>query len=343
MTLNVRPSTTFFEYRLPSPHPRSLWLAKSATQWKELYLLRLPGRTPKVMELLASMPNISAAEGFCDTPHSIKLAFHLLGGMIVDHHLFATGFRSASLSGGENNELESIRIRRMELKTTIQSFEQAFDRVLGAANIGLFIVSYLSMSLMVSIENIAILAGKEGEEESRRMYQIMKFWPQTPEAREAIWHAGQILRFFTLVECMTSFQIVIAYQAGLALFGYSLLTSIREDAITHPQQIPNITTTTDLPILYLNGTSVTQVEAFIHDGSYKPMLQSSCRGADGPASTSLSDGCDVIQTVSEIILDRACNSDGLSPRLVNGLVKLLKDLGAAIRTSQYDLQKQPEL
>ncbi|KFY83901.1 hypothetical protein V498_07877 [Pseudogymnoascus sp. VKM F-4517 (FW-2822)] len=337
MTLNIRPSTPFFEYRLPSPHPRSLWLAKSATEWKQLYLSRIPSRTPKVMELLASMPNISVAEGFSDTPHSVKLAFHLLGGMIVDHHLFATGFRSATLGGGENTELESIRSRRVELKATIQSFERALIRVVGATDIAPLIVSYLSMRLMVSIENIAILAGKEGEEESRQMYQTMKFWPQTPEAREAIWHAGQILRFLTLVERLTSFQIVIAYQAGLSLFGYSLLTPIRDDAKIYKQQ-----NAIDLPILYINGPPVTQVEAFIHDGSYLPMLQNSCGRIESPAAASLSDGCDIIRTVSVIISDRACKSVGLSPRLVHSLLKLLDDLGAAACTSQNELQRVQE-
>lgn len=327
MTLNIRPSTCLAEYRLPSPHPHDMWLARSAEAWRESYLsFHQPGRTPRVTNLLAGMPTVSIHTGFMDRQHGKKLAFHILGGMIVDHHLLAGGFRSgldnedddsgADESERESSEPPSVSARRRELSAAISNYETALHGE-GFLDIGSFLVAYLSMSLAVSVEDVEILFGKEGADESQRMRRQMRFWAGTSRGREAAWCAGQALRFFGLLKKVTSFHVVISYQAGLVLLAFAVLRN--RDNMNASSLCLNSATLT---------TSAAEVQEFAHRGSRTPKL---CRLPldDEYAPVGFEDPREVVDVVADIVLDRTCTCEGLSRRLVDGLLCLLKDLAAA--------------
>lgn len=274
---------------------------------------------PRVMDLFVSMPNMLLITEFLDSGLAMKVSFHLIGGLITEYQL------SAQPPYAMVHVPDSTQSRKRELETAIVNFHHVFSSHICASNIGSFIVSYLSMTLNAPIKNIEILAGKAGEQESRDMYQIMKDWPETAEAREAIWHAGQVLRLFKLLDRLTSFQIIMAYHAGIVLFAYSVLSRVNG-------RVP--AAQTDL-ILYLNDASSSHVEEFIRNGSSEPMLRSDFRGTER-INVSLFATEKAVEIISEVILNRSCNSEGLSPRLVNGLVKLLKDLATAIQIAEDD-------
>jgi hypothetical protein len=320
------------------------------------------------MELLAQMPAVRTETGFCDRLHSKKLAFHILGGMIVDHHLLAGGFRSrgdleddlgdSECDGtdgdgdGESNggrwydaapEPASIRTRRSELEAAISNYEVqlAFaDMDLprphpGLAYINSLPVAYLSMSLAVSVEDIEILAGKEGDGEARRMRRRMRRWTDTRASREAVWCAGQVLRFFRPLRKVTSFHVVLAYQAGLVLYAFAKLLDRAENNETARWAIGHGKGSAREPglgwsHLCLNGTSSptssANVQAFINDGALEPVLQGV---SDESVPVSLRDAREVVRVVSEIIVDRTCTCEGLSWRLVQGLMGLLGELAVA--------------
>lgn len=157
------------------------------------------------------------------------------------------------------------------------------------------------------------------------MYRLMKDWPDTTEAREAIWHAGQILRLFKLPDHLTSFQMIMAYHAGLVLFAYSVLSCVRG-------RLPSALGDS---ALCPNGVFSPMVEDFIRNGPAEPTLRSDFSGTER-VIVSLYATKEAVDIMSEIILNRSCNSDNLSPRLVNGLVKLLQDLASAIQISRND-------
>lgn len=160
------------------------------------------------------------------------------------------------------------------------------------------------------------------------MYQIMKDWPETIEAREAIWHAGQVLRLFKLLDRLTSFQIIMVYHAGLVLFAYSILSRVSG-------RVPVPAAYTD-SVLYLNEVSSSDARDFIRNGSSEPMLRSDFRGTER-VTTPLLTTEEAVEIISEVVLNRSYNCEGLSPRLVNGLVNLLRDLASAIQIAEDDL------
>lgn len=317
MTLGVKAQTAFSEYHLSTPQPKELWLAKSSTEWKRLCLLRHTEYVPQVMDLFASVSKISVIQGFLDRDLAMKLIFHLLGGLIMEFQLSTQAIQRLSQTHGGWIGPDSTQSRRRELKIAIRSFDYVFNRDIRASNIGSFIVSYLSMTLIVPIGNIEVLAGKAGEHQSQQMYNTMKDWPETTEAREAIWHAGQIFRLLKLLDRLTSFQIIMAYHAGLLLFAYSVLSRANGRFPTTPSE----------PVLCINDASSVHLDESIRNGLAEPMLRSDFRGTER-VPVSLLATKEAVEIVSEIILNKSCNSEELSPRLVNGLVKLLKDLAS---------------
>lgn len=309
MTLGIKTSTSFSAYRWPSPQPKSLWLAQSAVEWRRVYPSHSHEYTPRVTDLLSSLPGITIAKGFVDRDLTVKLVFHLLGGLIIDHKSSSQIFARGSIETGPS----SVQERERELKSAIRNFDHAFRNDICASNIGSFIVSYLTMTLSVSIEDIEILFGRAGYEESKEISQLMENWVKTAGAREAIWNAGQMLRLIKYLGRLTSFQVVMAYHAGLVLFAYSVLTRGQG-------QIPS---EYGLPNAVLNGGEDGGVDAFIQHGLADPTLQGDFRGTQR-MSIPLRDTENLIDIVCEIILNRTCTCEDISPQLVNGLVKLLK-------------------
>lgn len=321
MTLGVRSITSLYDYRSSVPQPKDLWLAKNHTEWSRIYMAQQHNYVPRVMDLFVSMSNSLIITEVLDSGLAMKVNFHLIGGLITEYQLCTQAPYAMVQDRGEKYGPDSsLQSRKRELETAIMKFHHVFSSHICASSIGSFIVSYLSMTLNASIKNIEILAGKAGVQESRDMYKLMKDWPETAEAREAIWHAGQVLRLFKLLDRLTSFQIIMAYHAGLVLFVYSVLSCVNG-------RVPAAQSDS---ILYLNDTSSAHAEEFIRNGSSEPMLRSDFRGTER-INVPLLATKEAVEIISEVILNRSCNNEGLSPRLVNGLVKLLKDLASAIQ------------
>ncbi|KAH1587095.1 hypothetical protein KXX34_006876, partial [Aspergillus fumigatus] len=313
MTMGVRPTISLSDYRHAVPQPKDLWSARTATDWSHKYMAQQQSYVPRVIDLFVSMPNIPLIAGFLDSGLAMKVSFHLLGGLIIEHHLSTlTPFSMTQTKSGDERGLES---RKRELETAITSFHHVFSANIRASSIEGLIVSYLSMTLSACIKRVETLAGKAGEQESRDAYQDMQGWADTPDARKAIWHAGQVLRHFKSLDRLTSFQIIMVYHAGLVLYAYSVLACVSGRPTAAKSD----------SICYLNEGPSTQLEEFIRDGSFEPMLRSDSRDTDR-ASIPLVATKDAVEIISEIILNRACNCEGLSPRLVKGLAKLLQDL-----------------
>jgi hypothetical protein len=81
------------------------------------------------------------------------------------------------------------------------------------------------MSLYVSLEDVQLLAGKYGEDEARRILPTLSLWAQDQDSRQAIWHAGQIIKSARsmadgMLRCASA---VIVYHAGLVLWAYSIM------------------------------------------------------------------------------------------------------------------------
>lgn len=90
-----------------------------------------------------------------------------------------------------------------------------------------FILELFLMILHVSPDELQKFAGKSGEEEARRVtVSLEQNWVNTPEARYAAWHAGQVFLNARRLPpaSLRGFNAIAVYLASLTLWVYGLLT-----------------------------------------------------------------------------------------------------------------------
>jgi hypothetical protein len=84
---------------------------------------------------------------------------------------------------------------------------------------------FLLMLLYVDLDNVQRFAGKHGEVEARRAYALLETWAMDEQSRNAVCHAGQVLRAGRAVPQygLRGFEAIALYQATLVLWVYGVL------------------------------------------------------------------------------------------------------------------------
>jgi hypothetical protein len=128
---------------------------------------------------------------------------------------------------------------------------------------------FAMMYLHVDIDAIQRFVGKMGEREARHAYPALREWSRTREARNAIWHAGQVLRAARIVEIyqFRGFDSLSIYHASLVLWVYGLLQC--------GEKILEVQTTmsdADTPNVSLDGPEDQFTRAFLTRGMGRPGL-----------------------------------------------------------------------
>jgi hypothetical protein len=87
------------------------------------------------------------------------------------------------------------------------------------------ILNLLLMNLHVSINDLQLFAGKEGEEQVKKIYPTLQQWVEGRDARQALWHVGQVLREARLFprNHLKDFYAVAVHCACLTLWAYGVV------------------------------------------------------------------------------------------------------------------------
>jgi hypothetical protein len=95
----------------------------------------------------------------------------------------------------------------------------------------------LFLSLHISLPELHLFTGKEGEDQARRVYPALQRWAASREARQAMWHAAQIFRWARLFPRgrLRAFWGVGVSHAALAVWTYGVVN--RAGAAAGRQQV----------------------------------------------------------------------------------------------------------
>lgn len=192
------------------------------------------------------------------------------------------------------------------------------------------------MHLYVSVEDAQLLAGKEGEEESRRIFPIMSTWVKSPDARQALFHAGQILRAAKEHEkfMLRDASAVAVYHASLVFWTYAVTS--RGDSNVMPDTSPS--TSASHPsssqisdLIRLDDVESSEVRRFLVLGRGTPCIRSQIQTEDGPVvrDIPLSEPAEVMKTTARILQNKYEGGERSNPPLIDNLSKLMHSLGRA--------------
>lgn len=336
MTSLTNPHISFTEMSLPLPAAKELWFAKTAQEWKHHHLKLHAGQPSSQLSLgdLIRDPNLMANEQHrLDVQYCVSIVLHAFWTPIHDYHKLNTMTSDPTL----------VQSHRAHLVKTLDTFQRlAVDsqpHVLSALSAQEpLVVNLLQMNLHVSLAEIQLFLGKEGDDQAKRTYPALQQWAQGPDSRRAIWHAGQVLRFAREfpVGHLKDFYAVAVHQAALTLWTWGVITRVlRRNSNSGFNRLTE-------PAVYLDGLD--SPHHFIAYGTGRPAIMSqpskevgdagidvgASQARDRRGSTCfVNDPALCMRAVADIFSRKFPN--GMAPPMVENLSHLIRQLDVAPR------------
>jgi hypothetical protein len=340
MTTLVNPIISYTEITLPLPHPRELWFAKTAQEWKQFYLSKIVmqrEREPSLGNIIRNVLTLTENQARIDLQFSALIYLHVIWVMIWEYRQFDTIHRpSESDMARQGNISTTLYSRNRELCQILRQFQSLStdwnkDHVLASQET--LVVNLLLLYLHVSLDDLQLFAGKDGEEQARRIYVPLQQWVETREARQALWHAAQVLRaakYFPRNH-LKDFYAVAVQHASLALWTYGVVTKAKRRVQPYGMIMAA------RKVIFLDGPETLETQQFIalYEGDPTIRGPETPNGTE-PRSSSVDDprGCmeivnDILRAASKVEADEV-------PPIVENMCNLIKKLGDATLVVGFD-------
>jgi hypothetical protein len=311
MALLKPPLISYSEMQLPLPSSNTLWQAKSASAWRQAYLNspHEATRRPSALEAFLNLDNLAHYDSASST------YLHMIWGMVWEYRQMSSLAHKFQSKANNNLILSS---RYQELLKQLEDFRLSSPALSKANEITL---ELMLVHLNAPLDDIQLFAGIEGQEEARSAYPALREWTQTGAARQALWHAGQILRAAEGLPSglLCNFNAIAVYHAGLILWGYGFLK----------RSMPNGPTSNDgsQSLVILNGEDSITARKFITLDRGVPSI----RRPRTNVTMQLNDVSGVMDFLIHLLQAPHASVEGSCPSLVGNLVQLLEGLRSATK------------
>ncbi|KAK7745337.1 hypothetical protein SLS53_002833 [Cytospora paraplurivora] len=341
MTSMNNPHMSYAELTLPLPEARELWFAKTAQEWKLHYLEVHQGqeqRAPSLGDLFRDINLIATQQHRLDVQYAVSIYLHGFWALIREYRQMHAIYRWQSFSlttASDPNAL--LQSRHDGLVKMLEHFQattaQQWPQTLSAQeNV---VLDLLLMNLHVSLEDLQLFSGKEGDDQARRIYPALQRWAQSIEAHRALWHAGQVLRWAKEFPPghLKDFYAVAVHHTALTIWTWGVVTrALRRNAGLQPGFNNNE------PVVYLDGPDLYQAAQSMGFGTVRLAIRGPVRkstgsgsgnagGIGGAAESLVEEPRSSMGVVEEIL--RANSPDGHVAPIVDNLCQLIRQLGNA--------------
>jgi hypothetical protein len=330
---------------LELPFARDLWLANSASDWKTLYLAKMGGtrdQPPSCRHCLYDTNSIFRAPHLVDVQMALSVTLCSVWGIIWQYRKMkeASGPYDRGMSRSNSLAVNSLHQEAISLMQRL-----ILDATERGADIGAPASLFRHVCLMhlhVSLEEVQQLAGREGEEEARRVLPLLRDWAESTEARQAIFHAGQVIRAAKQYThgALRDFSAVAVYQASLAFWAYAVpYKPVTADSVTRPDgplQNGAPLRAPGLDSVRLDADDGPELQRFLILGKGRPCIHKwpEAEGSGADVEVSLSDPVAVMTAITELLRKKNSPSESGCPPLVLNLSKLMKSLGTVAAAVQ---------
>ncbi|CAG8400546.1 unnamed protein product [Penicillium salamii] len=319
MALNVNPIISYADMELPLPASRQLWDAKSAVEWKDIIHAKAPPleRLPSLADLLRDMSQLTMLQDVIDTQLAASVLVHGLSALVNEYH------RLKFISSGGSKHWHALvtSSRQQELDQALQHFRMVCSELkTGCRPETILIGEVVSMLLYMSLEELQLFAGREDKQEARRVYHSALEWIASSDSRQAISHAGQIIRAARSMSsgALTGFLAIGVYYASLAFWSYSVVSRANTEKLPGQSESQNSGAGTTV---FLDCDRGVEVSKFVTLNCGFPALHDSGRAVYlvNPAA---------IMRLAEATLHS--DPPKKTPALVQMLSQLMRDLGNCV-------------
>jgi hypothetical protein len=229
--------------------------------------------------------------------------------------------------------------QQRELYQQMQTFRTNLLRVQGLQVELLITIELFLMVLHVSTDELECFAGKHGEDAAAQAIVSLEHWFDSEQSRRAVWHAGQVFRWATLLSStdLRDFYAVAVYHAGILLWVYGHLSisnnSSSKEARKHPP--PGLDDATEsTTTIVINGEETNATKAYIAGRPTTPILSHVWKPASSFDNTGVSamkfiqleDPNAILKMARDLYENNFPVESKILPPLVNNLGNLMRDL-----------------
>ncbi|KAK4199140.1 putative transcription factor [Triangularia verruculosa] len=234
MTQFNNPSMSYAELTLPLPCSRELWFARTAEEFKMRYLESRAGsgegdnnRPPSLGDLFRDIRLLATNHHLLDIQYAISIYLHGFWALIWEYRQLKSVLLSSSPFPSDTNPEILLSQRHTELRRQLhlfQSVTRGWHEMLSAQES--MVLHLLQMNLHVSLIDLQLLTGKEGEDQARRVYPRLQKWClESSDSRQALYHAGQIFRWGRVFPKghLKDFWAIAVHHAALCIWTYGIV------------------------------------------------------------------------------------------------------------------------
>jgi hypothetical protein len=206
----------------------------------------------------------------------------------------------------------------------------------------LIVVELLLMILYISPEELQRFAGKYGEDAASQAFLTLEQWAVTNQSRRAVWHAGQVFRWASLMPAaeLRDFYAIAVYFASLTLWAYGHVSSSRETLIASSSHSSRTTLEKEGDSNYrffvINSEDISGGRHAYISGRYitpvltpvRSSIDSMIQGTYGGKLVRLDDPNAVLQVARDLYRSNFPVEGESLPPLVENMGNLMRDLGS---------------
>ncbi|KAF2812726.1 uncharacterized protein BDZ99DRAFT_384075 [Mytilinidion resinicola] len=321
VALLVSPLISYAEVGLPLPESQSLWTATSAEDWKALYLTNADNasiRIPALTDCINDLELLESSSHLTDVPLSCRAFLHALWGMVWEYRQLALLFRGQPHFWDGGLVMMS---RYQELIKILDHFR------LGYAQGCNLLLELILMHMHLSLDDVQLFAGLEGPDEARRVYQSMGEWTRSKASRQAVWHAGQVVRAAKSLQPqhLRDINAIAVYHASLAFWAYALASRIvgSEKASVAGQSTSSNPRAAEMRMVWLDDAETVDTQKFVALKRGSPALRDV---RPGTQAAPLEAPSAVIEVLIETMRQNHIELDRPKPPLVENLIQLMEAL-----------------
>ncbi|KAM0307452.1 hypothetical protein ACHAPM_000170 [Fusarium culmorum] len=314
------PTIAYNELEFALPAAQDLWKASTPQVWWDLNSTKGPapaGDVPRLSDIRDCVSFVTESNAWVDAETCCKAALHGLWGQVWTYRCAVAPFyNSTSDQSGPDTSLWAHSLYQ-SLYNDLRRLSAKVKEARTSSPELLLLSELFMMILHVSLNDVQRLAGRKGEDESRRAAQLLeKTWLPRPESRYAVWHAGQVLRYAGEYEStrLRGFNAMVVYFASLTLWAYGLVS----------QQSTNGYKETGDDTVSLNGPETEELTTFLETGQGTPSVAfpGGMRSQLEPVSN-----CAAVLLLGRLIFRQnyPATNEAMPP-LVEGLCRHLADL-----------------
>ncbi|KAF1984853.1 hypothetical protein K402DRAFT_358367 [Aulographum hederae CBS 113979] len=333
MAFLTPPLISYAELFLPVPDSADLWTAPDAESWKTIMLSRSDTGVPRLstIDCLNNLDILNSADHF-DKGIAAASTLYSVWGLVWEYRQQSSAFQSPS------SDSTILAPRYQELSRRLQYFRISFDHLPKTKYKARLSVNLelILMHLHLSLEDMQLFAGQEGQEEAARVRSSLKAWAKTESSRMALWYAGQVTRAAKSLpkNTLRDMSAIAIYHAAIALWSYPaiLKAEAQDDPFAEQQRLRTSRPKGETPVR-LDGPETPDVQRFTAFQRGLPAVERMNSLQTGPDPAYLNDPNAVIEAIVEIVQTNHTESTGIKPPLVENLVKLMQCLVAKQDTS----------